>query len=79
MMANSRARSSRVALTAANSTTSPASQREAEQELHRADHLVQHALHLVDGAAHVDVGDVGEGAHQRVVEAGPRARGTALM
>jgi hypothetical protein len=48
----------------------PRRQREAEQEFHRADHLVQHRLHLVDGAGHVDVGDVGKAAHQRVVEAG---------
>jgi hypothetical protein len=45
---------------AANSTTSPASQREAEQELHRADDLVQHALHLRDAGRDVDVGDVRE-------------------
>ena len=44
-------------------------QREAEEELHRADHLVQHGLHLVQRGRHVDVGHVGKGAHQGVVEA----------
>ena len=40
-----------------------------KQEFHRADHLVEHTLDLGNGGGHVDTGDVGELAHQRVVEA----------
>ena len=49
-------------------------QRKAEQELNRADDLVEHALHLRDGRAHIDVGDVRVTAHQCVVETLGRRR-----
>jgi hypothetical protein len=55
-------------------------QGEGKQELDRSDHLSEHALHLGDGLAHVDIGDVGKLAHQRVVELGrPGGARKALM
>jgi hypothetical protein len=46
MTANSRARASRVAAHGGEQHHQPGRQREAEQELDRTDHLVEHALHL---------------------------------
>ena len=47
----------------------PGCQGEAEQKLNGANHLVEHALNLDQGAARVDVGDVGKSADQVIVKA----------
>ena len=39
-----------------------------KQEFHCTDHLVQHTLDLCNGGRHVDAGDVGKLAHQRIVK-----------
>ena len=45
-----------------------------KQKLNGPGHLVQHPLHLGEGAAHVHIGDVGKAPHQRIVKA-RRGRG----